>query len=363
MLEKQDNIVAAHITVERAIDELRRQIGIIIQDDGGKTLMVFPIEFMDQALLDSLRSAGGKSSVVLTGTRAKVMHLTDETVKAWSVPADDLSLGEMKALADPLEPTPTPRTQGAPATEMRILALSLAKYAALLPALFCIEVTEQKAQQAFSGCLFLHMSNITLYNSTPMLDVFEVAQANLPTTYMENAQIASFRSRYGTAVHLALVIGDVKKAEAPLVRVHSSCVTGDILGSLRCDCGDQLSLAMQQIAEEGCGVLVYLHQEGRGIGINNKLRAYQLQANDVDTYSANLMLGFEEDERDFAIASNILMRLGVKAVRLLTNNPHKATALTQHGTVITERVPLRTESGTHNHAYLDAKAKKSGHLL
>jgi GTP cyclohydrolase II len=364
MLEKQDNIVASHITVERAIDELRRQIGVAIQEDNGTNHLVFPTEFLDAGLLEQLRGAGEKTVLIISGARAHCMTLTTEKdTRPVAIPADTLSLDEIMALVDPLSPHPIPRIEGRYAPPVLANALMLAKYAALLPSVLCVQIAPGKEELVMGGCLHMHASDLANYIAHPLLDVMEVAQANLPTTDIENAQIASFRTRYGTAVHLALVVGDVRSSPAPLVRVHSSCVTGDILGSLRCDCGDQLHMAMQQINEEGRGVLLYLHQEGRGIGINNKLRAYQLQANDVDTYDANLMLGFEEDERDFSVASLILKRLGVGAIRLLTNNPHKMDMLAKTGIRIESRVPLKATPGKHNHAYLDTKVKKSGHLL
>ena len=149
---------------------------------------------------------------------------------------------------------------------------------------------------------------------------------------------------------------------APLVRVHSSCVTGDLLGSLRCDCGSQLQLALSQMKEAGAGILLYLHQEGRGIGITSKLRAYALQERGLDTFAANEQLGFSEDERDFSIAGELLKALGHTRIRLLTNNPDKIDAFDVSGITITERLPLITPSNTHNHAYLEAKKIKRGHL-
>jgi GTP cyclohydrolase II len=363
MLEKQDNKINAHIACERAVDELRRQMGIIIQSDSSTTLAFYPVEFLSEAVLDSLRKAGKNPLLLLTGTRARSLKLTAESSDCFAISASTLPLSDIIAYADPLAEKAPAAIAAANADDACKLALKLAKYASLLPALISVEVAPDSFPTLMSGWHKLTAADIRAYIASPLLDVIETAHAKLPTDTIENANIISFRSRHSTAVHLALVVGDITKSSAPLVRVHSSCVTGDILGSLRCDCGDQLKLALERIAGEGCGILLYLHQEGRGIGITNKLRAYQLQEKGMDTFDANLMLGFEEDERDFAIACAILKKLGTPRIRLLTNNPHKMEAIEKHGINVSERVPLVAAGGKHNHAYLDAKAKKSGHLF
>lgn len=369
MLEKQDSITKSHIAVQRAIDELRRQMGVIIQMETDKSpeqkcLAVYPIEFLADTDESVLRAAGGACYVLLSGSRGRSLKLGDSDESAWAVKADSLSLADMRALADPLNPAPPPRVSAQTATPPQALALKLAKYASLLPALLCMELSQERLPAFMEGWQALHARDIASYITHPLLDVVEMASARLPTVMVENGYITSFRARYGTAVHLALLVGNPASADqTPLVRIHSSCVTGDILGSLRCDCGDQLKLAVERIAQEGCGVLLYLHQEGRGIGINNKLRAYQLQEDGMDTYDANLLLGFEEDERDFTIASAMLAKLGIKGIRLLTNNPKKLAAMERSGIQVTQRVPLVAPAGRHNHAYLEAKATKSGHML
>jgi GTP cyclohydrolase II len=249
----------------------------------------------------------------------------------------------------------------APANETEAMAILLAKQAGLLPAMLVVACKEVPA--AFAHWITLDMHPLKLWARSPLVDVLPIAKAKLPVHGAEDATLHSFRSRYGSSVHLALVIGDIKNNATPLVRVHSSCVTGDILGSLRCDCGDQLRLALGTICAESSGVLIYLHQEGRGIGIGNKLRAYHLQEQGMDTYDANLALGFEEDERDFSIAAAILKQLGIARIRLLTNNPGKITALKGSGIVIDGRVPVAAPPGKHNHDYLKAKAEKTGHLF
>ncbi|REK34287.1 MAG: bifunctional 3,4-dihydroxy-2-butanone-4-phosphate synthase/GTP cyclohydrolase II [Bacteroidetes bacterium] len=185
---------------------------------------------------------------------------------------------------------------------------------------------------------------------------------NLPTVF-GNFQLHAFRQITNDQEHLALVKGEWKPSEAVLVRVHSSCMTGDIFGSCRCDCGPQLQRSMQMIEEEGKGVIVYMNQEGRGIGLLNKLKAYKLQEAGRDTVEANLELGFEGDERDYGVGAQILRYLGVTKMKLMTNNPKKRAGLIGYGLEITEVVPIEVESNIHNKDYLRTKRDKRGHSI
>ena len=172
-----------------------------------------------------------------------------------------------------------------------------------------------------------------------------------------------FRPEDGGEEHYAIEIGKPRRDKPVLARLHSACFTGDLLGSLKCDCGPQLRAALAQMGAEGAGVLLYLNQEGRGIGLANKMRAYSLQDQGFDTVEANHRLGFEDDERDFRIGSEILKSMGFDQVRLLTNNPKKLEMMTACGLTVCERVPLKVGENPHNQAYLATKAQKSGHLL
>jgi len=192
--------------------------------------------------------------------------------------------------------------------------------------------------------------------------VHRVAEARLPTAYGEFTAIA-YKSNIDPNEHLALVMGDIATDEPVLVRVHSECITGDVFGSLRCDCGEQVALAMQSIAEEGRGVFLYMRQEGRGIGFHNKIRAYALQDKGLDTVEANLSLGFAPDLRDYGIGAQILVDLGLHSIRLLTNNPKKVIALEGYGLKVVETVPVVTPPNQYNRRYLETKQKKLGHLL
>lgn len=186
------------------------------------------------------------------------------------------------------------------------------------------------------------------------------AEARVPTEH-GSFTMKLFREEGTGREHIAMVMGDVKGSA--LVRVHSECMTGDVFGSLRCDCGPQLQFAMSEIGKKGSGVVVYLRQEGRGIGLANKLRAYQLQDQGMDTVEANEHLGFAADLRNFDVAAQILAFLGVSSVKLMTNNPRKVDTLTQHGVTVEERVPVRSEVQSENERYLGTKARKLGHHI
>lgn len=194
------------------------------------------------------------------------------------------------------------------------------------------------------------------------LKITKMTCARIPTAAGE-FQLCLYQDSCHDQEHLAVVMGDVAGQPDVLVRLHSECFTGDVLGSLRCDCGDQLHQAMDMIAEEGVGVLIYLRQEGRGIGLLNKLRAYNLQDVGYDTVDANLVLGHRADERDYTVAALILKDLGIHSIRLLTNNPLKIESLRELGVSVTARIPLQTRVTAENVAYLTTKARRMNHLL
>jgi GTP cyclohydrolase II len=189
-----------------------------------------------------------------------------------------------------------------------------------------------------------------------------VAVADLPSKFGE-FQICGFVSPCDQKEHTAIIKGDVVNKEGVVTRVHSECLTGDVMGSKRCDCRDQLLETLKKIEKEGTGVVLYLRQEGRNIGLTEKIKAYALQDTGLDTIDANLHLGWQPDERDYGIAANILRNLKIKSIKLLTNNPEKIRQLTQAGIKIVERLPLITELSEYNQAYIDTKAKRSGHLF
>jgi 3,4-dihydroxy 2-butanone 4-phosphate synthase / GTP cyclohydrolase II len=250
--------------------------------------------------------------------------------------------------------------------------VDLAKLAGLYPAGVICEILnddgtmarlpELKIVAEKFGLKIISVSDLIAYRARTEKLVRKVAEANLPTKYGEFTAVA-YRSEVDPAEHLAVVMGDVATSEPVLVRVHSECATGDIFGSLRCDCGDQLHFAMKAIAAEGRGAIIYMRQEGRGIGFHNKIKAYALQDKGMDTVEANLELGFAPDLRDYGVGAQIMKDLGMKKIRLLTNNPKKVISLEGHGLEVVETVPVVIKPNPYNKRYLQTKKEKMGHLL
>ncbi|MFC1943132.1 bifunctional 3,4-dihydroxy-2-butanone-4-phosphate synthase/GTP cyclohydrolase II [Chloroflexota bacterium] len=250
--------------------------------------------------------------------------------------------------------------------------VDLAKLAGLYPAGVICEIMNEDGSMARLpqleaiaekfGISIVTVADLIAYRRRHEKLVHRVAEAKLPTNYGEFTAIA-YKSDIDPDEHLALVMGDITTEESVLVRVHSECLTGDVFGSLRCDCGEQVALAMHSIAEEGRGVFLYMRQEGRGIGFHNKLRAYALQDNGLDTVEANLSLGFAPDLRDYGIGAQILADLGLHEIRLLTNNRKKVIGLEGYGLKVVETVPIIAPPNPHNIHYLETKQRKLGHLL
>lgn len=337
-----------HSEITAAIDALRRGQPVTLASYG----TLYPAEFLHEAALGDMPK---ERRMILAAPRAKMLGYKGEAAVV-TTDISGLRCAEIRALANPLErPTPNTSVGFTDACAEEAGALTLAKHASLIPALI--------ATSPQSEALTCSAEQLHAYLQDTDINVQETARAKLPMASSENATIVSYRTDSGASEHLAVIIGKPEKQRTPLVRVHSSCTTGDLLQSLRCDCGNQLHGALRQMAEAGHGVLIYLHQEGRGIGITNKIRAYALQQEGMDTYEANQALGYEDDERDFTLAASILRALGISSINLLTNNPSKIRNLEAHGIHVALRTPLIEGQGEHNHAYLEAKAKKSGHLL
>jgi 3,4-dihydroxy 2-butanone 4-phosphate synthase/GTP cyclohydrolase II len=250
--------------------------------------------------------------------------------------------------------------------------VDLARLAGLYPAGVCCEIMNENGTMARLPQLeviarkldlkIVSVADLIAYRYRHERLVTRVAEAKLPTPY-GNFKVIAYKSHTDPAEHLAMVMGDVATDEPVLVRVHSQCLTGDVFHSLRCDCGEQIEMAMKRIADEGRGVVLYMRQEGRGIGIHNKIKAYALQDKGMDTVEANLSLGFKADQRDYGVGAQILADLGVRKMRLMTNNPKKMSGLASYGLTITEQLPITTQPNPHNRRYLQTKQKKLGHLL
>ena len=344
--------------VARAIDALRRGWPVRI---GGLALLA--VETADDGRLaafdpvaaaDILISAGRAETLKLSNQLAAASPAPVRVARAW------LALADAVALADPALDLATPLKgpfRAVPLEEgdtaAARAAMRLARLAGLLPAFFVAADTPDEAAAVTADA-------IAAYESPDRLVI--ASRARLPVAAAEGAEIVAFRSADEAVEHVALLIGQ-PDGRAPLVRLHSECLTGDVLGSLKCDCGPQLDAALHAIAAAGWGILLYLRQEGRGIGLVNKLRAYQLQDQGFDTVDANLRLGFGVDERDFGVAARMLALLGQDRVRLLTNNPAKVAGLAAAGIAVDERVAHAPGGNPHNHAYLATKRDRTGHLL
>ena len=324
------------------------------------------------ALLPAETGLGGDvkaSRMLISSARAVTLKLANQREAA--VPeapvliraADAFDLEQARAVADPaldlLYPMKGPfAAEHLDHRAAAEAAMELARLAGVLPA-FLVDPEPTGEAQAVSP------EDLAEWKDTGALAI--ATRARLPVAACEDAEVVAFRSSNDLREHVALVIGRQDGGKAPLVRLHSECLTGDILGSLKCDCGPQLDAALAAMADEakkgGWGVLLYMRQEGRGIGLINKLRAYRLQDQGFDTVDANNRLGLPTEARDFPVAARMLELLGVQAIRLMTNNPAKVKALEAEGVTVTERVPHQLPPNPHNERYLATKRDRTGHLL
>lgn len=342
-------------SLERAVAALKS--GRPVRIDSGAPLTILSVETATGTML-ALADPDGRAPLLISGARAAALSLANRRDAA--DPGEPVLIERpewldgdaARALADPgrdseraplgpLAPLAIPNPAEAKA------ALKLARVAGLLPALWVVH--DENAPAIAAGEIAAASAEVVL-----------AARAKLPIEGLPDTQIAVFRASDGEE-HVALVIGSFG-GQPPLVRLHSECLTGDVFGSLKCDCGPQLKEALRIIGEAGGGVLLYLRQEGRGIGIANKIRAYALQDRGFDTVDANLRLGFGDDERDYEQSAAILRTLGIDRIRLLTNNPAKVEGLGKAGIEVVERVGHHMPANPHNADYLTTKRVKSGHL-
>ncbi len=341
----------------RAIDALRRGWPLRVGAADG-ALDLLAVESASDAALAEF----GGADMLLSGERAVTLKLTNQRAAATPGPVRLAGAGNSVAaalavadpaldLAHPLKgPFRTVATGGEAAAAA---AMTMARHAGLLPAFFVRPAAGDVEAECTDG------------DVAALLDPARLAiaaRARLPVAASETAEIVAFRSPEEASDHVALVIGK-RDANPPVVRLHSECLTGDVLGSLKCDCGPQLHAALHAMADAPWGVLLYLRQEGRGIGLVNKLRAYALQDQGYDTVDANLRLGFPVEARDFAIAGRMLDLLGIARIRLMTNNPEKVARLEKEGVEVVERIPLALPTNPHNEQYLATKRDRTGHQL
>ena len=362
-------------TVERCLAELRRG-GAIGLTGRGFAGIAISAEMVEEASFANLQSASPESNggprLILTASRAPDLGLmppggAGRTLAICRLPAA-IGAEAARQLADP-----TAETRDTPALGVTLAddlplqlaeaAIDLAKAARLLPAAIMIALSPDALAGWVDETFVLDCTGLAAHSRALAGSLKRVGSARVPLHGAENTEIIAFRPADGGKEHLAIVIGNPDPAQPVLIRLHSECFTGDLLGSLRCDCGDQLRGAIETIAKSGSGIVLYLAQEGRGIGLINKLRAYNLQDDGADTLEANLQLGFGADEPVYQPAAEMLRQLGHNAVRLLTNNPEKMSGLEQCGIRVVERVPHIFPSNQHNTQYLVTKARRFGHMF
>jgi GTP cyclohydrolase II len=343
--------------LDRARNDLRIGLPICIIDND-QNWLIFAIETISKERFSTLNE---KAEFSITKRRAKTLNVTayDQNigrfkldkrndwrwVKAIADPADDLNY--------PMKGPFVPIRVGSPNAHK--IGLNLCKQARLLPA-----VLAQKIDKIDKNLTSITAENVaTAFQNK---NIIKIVSGNFPIKVSKYSKLHIFRHENGTEENYAIEIGTPDRSHPVLCRIHSACFTGDLLGSLKCDCGAQLNEALKQMGEEQSGVLLYLNQEGRGIGLANKMRAYTLQNQGFDTVEANHRLGFEDEERDFEIAASILKNLGFNSTRLLTNNPNKIKMMNNSGIKVVERVSLNVGKTAENAHYLATKVKKSGHF-
>ncbi len=369
----ESNHQSALRAVDLAIADLRRGGLVLIEERAGSRVLALAAEATTPTALARLAEfAEARPRIAVTARRAATLGLrTADTGTVVLTPATHLCAQTVLDITDPIADAGRleaefAAAQAAAGGTCEDAAVALAKLARLLPAVLFAPVSRTSnlpSGTERAGVLTVGVEEIASYTETAARTLHPVAEASVPLAGAPDTRIVAFRPADGGIEHLAILIGSPEPTRPALARLHSECFTGDILGSLRCDCGDQLRGAIDAIAEEGSGVLLYLAQEGRGIGLVNKLRAYALQGQGFDTLDANEQLGFDADERFYLQAAKMLRQLGFLRVRLLTNNPAKVRALERCGIEVAERVPHAFPSNGHNERYLDTKAKRFGHIF
>ncbi len=393
-------------TIEEAIEEFRKGEFVIVVDDEDREnegdLIIAAEKITPEKVNFMLKNARGVLYAPITISRCKELdlpHQVDDNTSVLGTPftvtidklegcTTGVSIHDrcetIRALADP---NSTPQTFGRPghinplyAQDKGVLrraghteaSIDLARLAGLYPAAALMEIMsddgtmarlpELKEKADEWGFKLISIRDLIAYRLKEESLIERGEEVDMPTEY-GHFRLIPFRQKANGLEHIALIKGEIKEGEPTLVRVHSSCATGDIFGSMRCDCGNQLHKAMRMIEEEGKGAIVYLNQEGRGIGLMDKIKAYKLQENGMDTVDANLHLGHKADERDYGVGAQILQSIGITKMRLMTNNPVKRVGLESYGLSVEEIVPIEITPNKYNERYLETKKKRMGHTL
>jgi GTP cyclohydrolase II len=347
-------VASEQVAVQRGLAEFRGGRPVLFS--GREPFVSMPIDGCDQQLLEAFRQTFNTAPLRLAITARRASALGIETKGPVTLHLNvKAEVSEIFSLAVSSSVTRPP--DASPARPSVLASIDLAKLAGRLPAVLIAD-----AGSAIPCALVqLEATAVSMFREQLISSLSIAASSVIPFEGMDAAQFVVFRNAIGTG-HAAVVIGEPNLSSPVLVRIHSACLTGDVFGSRRCDCGDQLKLAISRMRSSG-GILLYLDQEGRGLGLLNKIRAYRLQDSGLDTIDANMTLGFEHDERDYRVAARMLQLLGCKRVVLLTNNPAKLADLSRAGIEICGRVPLQASITTKNRRYLATMARRAGHRL
>lgn len=351
----------------RARADLRLGIPIVITNQENDAV-VAPLDVLNQTRLDQLKSINDNSFILITARRAQTLKCpVYEGNFARIEVGQSAKVSSLKAIADPSLDLKNPLKGPFDILREKPLKLEsevlwLLKSAQLLPAAIISKINNGENFAAKNNLTYLQteqLMNLAMSSES----ISDAITAEVPTARAESTQFHIFRPALSGEEHYAMEIGKINRDHPILVRIHSACFTGDVLGSLKCDCGPQLHAATKMINDQGGGLLIYLNQEGRGIGLANKIRAYSLQDQGFDTVEANHRLGFEDDERDFQLGATILKEMRISNIKLITNNPSKINTMNKFDINVTERIPLKVGQNKNNLKYIETKAKKSGHLM
>jgi GTP cyclohydrolase II len=350
------------VLVKRGLAEFRSNRPVIFSSQNGKFLVALPVDGLDAARLHAFEhlSEPAKPRLVVTARRARALGIEANGLVALALPQIGgaeaiLSLAEDARSDEPVEVDGSTDSSAAAAIE-------LAKIAQRLPALLIAEVDSPATVLIEPPLVVVPPEAVMKFGRHDLHSLEIASEANVPLAGGISTRFVVFRDSIGGG-SVAVVVGTPDLSKPVPVRLHSSCLTGDVFGSSRCDCGDQLRLATKRLNEEGGGIILYLEQEGRGLGLANKMRAYALQDDGLDTVDANTTLGFDDDERDYGIAARMLQKLGCNRVYLMTNNPAKLDGLSGLGIDVVGRMPLHAPINAHNRRYMTAKAMRAGHKL
>ena len=372
------NNINLSVKIERAISELRRGGNVVITDNvNNLSVLLTPAELINGNTVERFSNlAKSRPNIILSANRCKALNIKTNNNPCSILINRNWTTSDILSICLPLSNQEIPEISGViteTANGITSSTLLILRQARLLPAAIMSLVSYVAAENIQDWCfknnlIHVDLEDILVYETASADSLVMEVKANVPLAYTDNCEIIVFRPRDGGHEHFCLVFGKTRKhslvgRDNPMVRIHSQCITGDILDSLKCDCGEQLKHAIKLMAEADEGILIYLAQEGRDIGLLNKLRAYSLQEKGMDTVQANENLGFEDDERLYYPAKEILSQLKVNRIKLITNNPKKIKHLSNLGVNVTEIIPIKIKPNKHNKKYLETKLKKSGHLL